>query len=97
MTSRPTSAPPSKVRAERIAEVVSLLAAGVKQRPSRESAANESTSAFEERGVSPDAVELSDAFACADDPEPASLMEGDACGVLGKDPGLDRPDPGCFG
>jgi hypothetical protein len=36
----------------------------------------------------PDAFALSDSFACADDPESNSFVQGQAGGVLGKDPGV---------
>ena len=51
---------------------------------------------LEEQRVAPHPVELTDAFAAADDAEPDALVGGDAGGVLREDAGLDRPVAGAL-
>lgn len=55
--------------------------------------ADDGAAAFEEQGVSPDAVELSDALTSADDSESNSFVQNEAGGVLGEDARLEGPDP----
>jgi hypothetical protein len=50
-------------------------------------------SSFEKDDISPDTVELPDAFADTDCPEPDALVQAQARFVFGEDPRLDRPDP----
>jgi len=52
---------------------------------------------FEEKDVSPLAMELAEPLSGTDDAKAAGLMEGDAGGVLGEDAGLDRPEAGGVG
>ena len=40
----------------------------------------------------PDAIHFSDSFAAADFAKSAALMQGQAANILGKYPGLQRPD-----
>jgi hypothetical protein len=61
------------------------------------SGADDGAAAFEEGDVAPAAVMAADALAGADDTEPGPLVEPEAGGVLGEDPGLNGPDPGGFG
>jgi len=49
---------------------------------------------LEKQGVAPDAVELRNPLASADHTEAAPAVKLDACDVLRKDRGLDRPDSG---
>jgi Pentapeptide repeats (8 copies) len=58
---------------------------------------DQGAAAFDQGDVAPGAVMLADSLAGSDDPESASLVQGQAGGVLREDPGLDGPDPGGFG
>ncbi len=53
--------------------------------------------ALDEDDVAPPAVEPTDPFAGADDPEAAGAVEGKAVDVLGEAAGLDRPDASGLG
>jgi 23S rRNA (cytidine2498-2'-O)-methyltransferase len=52
---------------------------------------------LEDQGVAPLAVEPADPLPSPHDPKAAPLVESDAGGVLGEDPGLDRPQSGRLG
>jgi hypothetical protein len=56
-----------------------------------------SGTALEQHHVAPDAVQLPDPLARADDAKAAAAVQGERGLVLGKDPGLERPDPGVLG
>ena len=51
---------------------------------------------FDEQGVAPATVVLSDSFAGSDGAEASGGVQGSAGAVLGEDRGLDRPDAGRF-
>jgi hypothetical protein len=48
-------------------------------------------SSFQQDGITPDAAHLADLFVHANDTKAAFFMKLDACGILGEDPGLERP------
>src|SRR5260221_9049954 len=52
---------------------------------------------LEKHHVAPAAVVAPDPLAHAEDAEPARFVEREARGVLGEDPGLERPQPGRLG
>ena len=67
-----------------------VLARRANDTASQSSSADEVAAAFEEQGVSPEAVEWSDAFRRTDDPEPNFVVTSHARGVLGKVASLAR-------
>src|SRR5207253_580342 len=58
---------------------------------------DEVAAALEQQHVAPDAVQLAEPLATADDLEPDTLVQADARLVLREDAGLDRPDPRALG
>jgi hypothetical protein len=59
--------------------------------------AHAGAASLEEHHVAPLSAEPAEPLADADDPEAAPLVERDRGRVLGKNPGLKRPDAGVLG
>jgi hypothetical protein len=70
------------------------IRAAAKTTSPRRSDPGDRAAAFEEGDVAPAAVIAGDALAAADAAETGALVEPEAGGVLGEDPGLDGSDTG---
>ena len=64
---------------------------------SERSRPNDFAASLHQHDVAPVAAQTADTFTNPDDTKSVSLMQGNADGILPKDPCLERPYPGGFG